>query len=376
MKIVFLCSCLEPGRDGVGDYTRRLASELIRQGHFSTVLSLNDKYISDKYCNIQHSEGIDLPVLRLPAIWAMKIRLNHAKKYIDDFDPDWLSLQFVIFGFHPKGLPIGLGSQLAFLGTGRRWHIMFHELWVQVRVKFTLKFYLWGKFQYLLIKSLISDLKPKIIHTQTHLYQHQLAKLGFDNKYLPLFSNIPKIYKEHEELNPNQPLKLRKAITFVLFGSIHPNAPVEDFIEDVSAYATKNGVKMTLIIVGRCGVRQEYWSKLWESAGMYVNILGEQSVDIISKILRTASIGISTTPVLQIEKSGAVAAMRENGLPVICVAYPWQPKEFKEIPAPSGVITYKKGNLDELFEITLDIPVANGVNDICDQFITALLASV
>jgi hypothetical protein len=33
MRIVFLCFSLEPGRDGVGDYTRALAGELIRPGH-------------------------------------------------------------------------------------------------------------------------------------------------------------------------------------------------------------------------------------------------------------------------------------------------------------------------------------------------------
>ena len=32
MKIVFICGCLEPGKDGVGDYTRRLSAELIDHG--------------------------------------------------------------------------------------------------------------------------------------------------------------------------------------------------------------------------------------------------------------------------------------------------------------------------------------------------------
>ena len=43
MKLLFLCSSLEPGRDGVGDYTRRLAGECLRQGHEVRLLSLNDK---------------------------------------------------------------------------------------------------------------------------------------------------------------------------------------------------------------------------------------------------------------------------------------------------------------------------------------------
>jgi len=80
VKVVFLCSSLEPGRDGVGDYTRRLAAELVRQGHFSAVVSLNDKYISDVFNDIQQSEGTKLAVLRLPSVWPMKARIGYAKK--------------------------------------------------------------------------------------------------------------------------------------------------------------------------------------------------------------------------------------------------------------------------------------------------------
>lgn len=32
MRLAFICVSLEPGRDGVGDYTRSLAAECIRQG--------------------------------------------------------------------------------------------------------------------------------------------------------------------------------------------------------------------------------------------------------------------------------------------------------------------------------------------------------
>ena len=204
MKIVFLCSSLEPGRDGVGDYTRRIATELIRQGHISAVVSLNDKYISHKFNGVQHSERIDLKVLRLPSTLSAKNRFKSAKNYIDEFNPDWLSLQFVIFGYQQKGLPFGLGHRLAFLGFGRRWHIMFHELWVGMEINTSIKHLLWGKIQRLLIKSLILQLKPKIMHSHTSLYLHHLANLGFESQILPLFGNIPQIDKIKMEINQFQ----------------------------------------------------------------------------------------------------------------------------------------------------------------------------
>ena len=46
MKLIFICGSLEPGRDGVGDYTRRLAGELIRQGHQIAIIALNYKIIA------------------------------------------------------------------------------------------------------------------------------------------------------------------------------------------------------------------------------------------------------------------------------------------------------------------------------------------
>ena len=43
MKVVFVTSCLEPGRDGVGDYTRSLAEESTKLGHRAGLLALQDR---------------------------------------------------------------------------------------------------------------------------------------------------------------------------------------------------------------------------------------------------------------------------------------------------------------------------------------------
>ena len=375
MKIVFLCSCLEPGRDGVGDYTRRLAAELIRQGHFSTIVSLNDKYISDKFNDIQHSEGTDLPVLRLPASLDMKVRLKYAKMYIDDFDPDWLSLQFVIFGFHRKGLPFRFCNQLSFLGKGRQWHIMFHELWVGMEVHSSKKHSILGGIQRWLIKSLISTLNPKIIHTHTNLYQLKLAKLGFTAQHLSLFSNIPKVQNSNSGLNEVPSFKNSKALNFIVFGQIFPNAPIEDFINDLTIYAAENQIKICLTIIGRCGSEQDHWVGKWTAAGITVNILGEQPAHMISKALGDASIGISTTPAALIEKSGSVAAMLEHDLPVICIQFPWQPKNVKGLKLPPGIMAYQKGNLESLFD-RFDAPAKNTISIISHKLANALLNSI
>ena len=54
MKIVFLCGSLEPGRDGVGDYTRMLAAEIIRKGHNAAIVALADKYSLEPFIGTQY----------------------------------------------------------------------------------------------------------------------------------------------------------------------------------------------------------------------------------------------------------------------------------------------------------------------------------
>jgi len=289
------------------------------------------------------------------------------KKFIEDFDPEWLSLQFVIFGFHPKGLPFGLSNQLAVLGLGRRWHIMFHELWLGMEKKSSKKHSLWGVIQRRLIKSLISTLNPGVIHTHTGLYQKQLTKLGFIVQHLPLFGNIPVTYVRDERMS----FKREPTITFVSFGNIFPNAPVEDFASEAACYAEKNGFEMYLTIIGHCGSEQKHWADKWADAGVRVNVLGKQPVDNISKVLGGASIGLSTTPVALIEKSGSVAAMLEHGLPVICLPFPWEPKDF-DAKLPAGIMVYKKGNLASILRNKIDLPINNNISVITHQFVANL----
>ena len=81
MRLVFLCASLEPGRDGVGDYTRRLAAELAARGHDVACVAMNDRHARalGNACLRAGPEPatIPIPVLRLPtsAPWRERMRL-------------------------------------------------------------------------------------------------------------------------------------------------------------------------------------------------------------------------------------------------------------------------------------------------------------
>jgi hypothetical protein len=371
MKILFLCGSLEPGHDGVGDYTRILAAEMIRTGHDARAISLNDTYLDEELECIQFNGDLQVPVLRLPALWHTRRKFGEAKKWIDGFDPDWISLQFVIFSFQSKGLPIGLSYFLAKLGKGRHWHIMFHELWVGMPIEASLKHILWGWLQQKIILSIIFKLKPEIIDTQSWLYYAQLTKLGFHVNYLPLFSNIPvaENFVANEEKNINGS---RKNISMVVFGTIHPAALIEQLLEEVITYRKKNNIEITLTIIGRCGPEQAYWVSTWKSAGLEVQVLGEQSATTISHVLSRASVGIATCAIAMIDKSGTVAAMLKHGLPVLCVAKPWISREIDILKAPPGIIELSKGALDACMKSIPDIRYPD-VSDISSTFIKQLV---
>ena len=109
VRILFICSSLELGNDGVGDYTRKLACALIGRGHSAAIIAINDRRLNgDIWQGKQNDENTEVQVLRLSHSQPWGFRLNKAKEFIKALNVDWISLQYVPFGFHLKGLPFNL----------------------------------------------------------------------------------------------------------------------------------------------------------------------------------------------------------------------------------------------------------------------------
>lgn len=338
MKIVFICGSLEPGKDGVGDYTRRLAAAIIKNGYKATLIALRDKYVAEFVSNFQDTEGTSVPILRLPAKFPTEIILKRCKEYISVFNPDWISLQYVPFSFQDKGLPFGLSKLVNQITKGYRLHIMFHELWVGMNKEATLKMFCWGYVQKKMVISFFKQVNPLLVHTQTKFYQQQLNKISIVAKLLPLFSNIKVVAQETR-------IKYKSNIHLIVFGSIHPGAPINDFAKEAAEYCLENNLEIALNFIGRCGNEQERWASVWRLHGMQATILGEQPEKEISYELSNASIGVANTPYELMDKSGAVAAMKEHGLPIICLSHNWTYNEICNEEINKKSFQYTKGNL-------------------------------
>lgn len=335
MKILFFCGSAEPGKDGVGDYTRRLCGKLIKLGQTSQILSLCDKQVISFTKENQIVDETTVVVSRIPISATTIERFNWSQEILNDFKPDWTSLQFVPYSYNPKGLPFWLPSFLKKLKGNHKWHIMFHELWVGIDMESSIKLKCIGKIQQILIKQVVGSTKAAVINTQNKLYQFLLHSHNVMVEVLPIFGNIPRTAIKKQEIANTQ---------FVLFGTIHEGAPFRDFIHDIKMNLNSLNKPVKFVFIGNNGEGLSEYTFLLENQGVCYEVLGIQSEKVISQVLLDSDFGISTTPYFQTEKSGVYAAYREHQLTTICVARNWTPTKGQyEIPQ---IIRYKNNNLN------------------------------
>ena len=122
-KILFLCSCLEPGKDGIGDYIRKLAEYCKNVGIEIFLLAINDHYIEDNYVKYYNS-------CRISNKLNQKKKLLITKSIINKFQPQWISLQIMPYSLQSKGIIFNQISFFKKITLGLKIHIMFHELWI------------------------------------------------------------------------------------------------------------------------------------------------------------------------------------------------------------------------------------------------------
>jgi hypothetical protein len=324
---MFICGSLESGKDGVGDYTRGLAAECIRQGHPSIILALNDSKVSAPLVVEQIMEGIQVSVMRLPRAMPWAGRIPVARKWLDTFCPDWVSLQFVGYGFHPKGLVHGLAARLGPLLAGRKFHIMFHEIWLCKELGWGWQKSIVGWLQRFFIQRFVHATKPAVINTSNVCYAALLNQTGIPATELGLFGNVPILSKPGTTWIESQLRSVlvggyrREAVwVFGFFGALHEQWPPEPLLTRLHRAAKAAGKIPLLLSIGRIGdAGADFWNRMAkDNANRFTFLrLGEQPPERISEYLSFLDCGIATTPRSIIGKSGTAVSMLEHGLPVI-----------------------------------------------------------
>ena len=317
MKIVFICGCLEPGKDGVGDYTRKLAAELKRKGIKTSIAALFDKEIKNVDKNFQYDESTRIDVLRIPQIMKDSQRYKILTEYLKTSDPNWLSLQFVPYSFNVKGLPFKIGSNLKKLGNKFKWHIMFHQIWLDNPD--SLKAKLIGRTQKYLIKRLHENLKPNFVNVSTNYVHNKLIRESIPSEVLPLFGNIS--FSKNEG---KFKLEERGEKKILYFGS----PPRDDFAEQIiigfKKYLINHHQMINFIVISRPGIlKNNFLQRIKNDDNLErLNVISFDFLPEkdISTIMQICDVGIVRSTEEFLGKSGTAISMLEHGLPI------WMPK--------------------------------------------------
>jgi len=325
MKLAFLCSSLERGRDGVGDYSRRLGEECVKLGHHCALIALNDRHLSG---GLEKAESdAECCTLRLPAGMPWNKRVAHAVAFGTEFGPDWISLQFVAYGFHPKGIVARLPRILRRIIDARRLHVMMHELWSGGGPEASPKQRLVGLVQRFFVLRMLKTLRPAVLHTSLPVCVEALGKAGIGAGLLPLFGSIPLA-----DMSDAEPLAARlrgdgqshgnaggAPLIGGFFGSFYPEWRPEPLFGILQKVASKLDRPLHLVAAGRLG---SYGEGLWDDlTRTYEQIhflkLGEQPTRALSQFFQLVDFGIPTAPWHLLGKSSSAAAMLDHGLPIL-----------------------------------------------------------
>jgi hypothetical protein len=351
MRLLFLCSSLEPGRDGVGDYTRRLAQECAKLGHACALIALNDGHVAKTAENI---EPDGLATLRL----LPDAEISSAVAFRERFAPDWITLQLVAYGLHPKGVLFAAIPRLQALIGRVPLHLMLHELWLGNDAVPPLRHRVVGWMQKASMRRLLSTLRPALVSTTNPVYAALLKTIGVDAGIIPLFGNIP--------IAPDEPLpediadRLRPCPDWMglFFGGLYREWRPEPFFGRLARAARAAGRSVGLVQLGNAGGEGDtIWSELERDYASTFNFvrLGPQPAPIVSAVMQKADFGIAASPWSVIGKSGAAAVMLDHGLPVIVTRDDFQPRVTASLPPTTDPLVHRDGDALEA-ELAAGLP--------------------
>jgi len=333
MKIAIICSCADPGRDGVGDYSVRLAAALATDGHQTLVIAERDFAVTGSQPLNGQRDGIS--VLRLPGASSSEQRARVLADTLESFSPDWVILQFVCWGLADRGVLDPPLSALLTALSGRRVAIYCHELWLGLERGASLRHRWWGRSQRASILRFLAQLRPALVMTSNAAYRSVLERFGWKTRIVPLFSNIP-LRREggaaFRALLGERARPRNDTVMAAVFGSVYPEWRPQAALRWISKEARQRNRRALLVMAGRPSARgealvQQLARELSESLTLVT--LGEVTPEVASGLFQEADIGLPSSDWILLDKSGVAAAMTAHGLPMLVVR---NGVSFRDVP--------------------------------------------
>ncbi|HAV12556.1 MAG TPA: hypothetical protein DCX06_03515 [Opitutae bacterium] len=317
MKLLLICTSVEPGRDAVGDYTVAFSNALSKSGVMCNIVAVADSYVVSSSEEVR--EGCR--VLRLPKSSSWNERWEALSLYVKAVNPDWISLQWVAFGYHDKGLPLNLGRRLRETIGELPVHVMCHEIWIKADGTGTLKERLYSRLQRAVHRRVFRDLRPSCVHTHAEPYRKALGSIDIKSNILPLASNIHGHGNHAFKVIADEAIQAsNNELRFIVFGNTPPEWNASEVIQIVGLACQRMNKKARLWLLGKGGMDEQTLQSVVESGnevGVTVESLGFLETDSALSYMCQADVGLATVPFALWQKSSAVATMRSCGLPVV-----------------------------------------------------------
>jgi glycosyltransferase involved in cell wall biosynthesis len=288
VRVLIISGAYPPISDGVGDYTKILADELMKLG-------VDLRIMTSRYQGIQSSTTV------LPIISAWNVcSLGRILKIIRDTKPSLVHIQYPSFGYK-RYLTINIVPVVirVFFGSCRV-IVTQHEFSIYSIV---------GK-----LRSAIHLLFAHGITTTTarNLDQivHFLPPLRRRVVYLPIASNIPVTLKESKRKRP---------FTISYFGIVRPRKGLETLIETLSGM---EDFKFVFLIIGQLRKENSYHRKvlkLLKRTGLleHTRITGHCDDMAVSGFLATSDICVLPFSEGVSERRGTFLAALQHRVPVV-----------------------------------------------------------
>jgi hypothetical protein len=345
MSILILCGCLEPSRDGVGDFTRKLGNALAEKGCQVLLVALRDKHIVDSKFKTEECIYNNPLVFRISKNLSIIETWKYYFKIVKAYKPRFVSLQYVPYSYSSSGVPLIIIPLLYWTSKVANIHIFFHELWITPSKTNIFKFIRSNLIQVLQITiiklmTLIKSSTLCVPFTSNHEYQKKLKSIGIRSVIHPIFSNIslnnfspqPKsiIFKDEYIYIPSP-----KVMVIVFFGGIRTRWNDNELRQRVSSLLELLGKeKVIYISIGNLSSEQcQRWENFVKApiTGIeYFKCLGILDESEVSSWLYYADFGVAMNSYSLLFKSGSVAAMRAHGVPIIVTS------NLNEDPVPEN----------------------------------------
>lgn len=387
MRICFLTTGLERGKEGIGDYCRELATELQHQGHQVLIMALKDSHLEPArnvkvFTHTQPTETEPLIYLRLSDRLSVSKRSAEAMKFIKDFNPDYISVQFG-FDWFGKGW-LGLRSLCRKLSRNRKRHLHLHDIWYGPKPPNSLFEKISLTFREFQLKQFIAKFRPDSIHTHSLTLQQIMHRKGYKINNIPLFSNVPVKNKNQSDwifdlFQRNglllTPENRNEYYVFTVFGKFFHVFNPATFMAKFVPALNSSGRKGVIIYAGNLqGDAKNIWETIELESGqnIYPIHAGHLTLDELSDILAFSDYGLSTYPPALLDKSGTVAAFIEHGLPII-EANDYNPPQLIGLKRPQHPLFVDFKQIETFNQYGKMPSIAGARSRIVGQFVDDLL---